>query len=228
MASASYFLEDRSQPLVNQNPASLNDRLLTQHIDVPEDDQSFHANATRRIAHFVGGCFTPKQLLAILRVLKAVTLSFIVLTILANAMYITFVELFASAEVQEIAGGGRDTLIRLYGLGLSFIALAIEIDYTKIVKRYSGLKAFVPRALLYLFISIITHSHPTDTTDQSQSQYNAYTDDAANGDDANGDDANGDDANGDDATNYNYSTYDVGQDVPSSAVGFMMVASFVL
>jgi len=229
-SNASYFLEDRSQPLVNQNPASLNDRLATKYVDVPVDDQSCQAQMTRRVANFVGSILTPKQVLAILRVLKAVTLCFIVLTIIANILYLFTVKLFASKEVQAAAGGNRDTLIRLYGLVLSFIALAIEIDYVKVVRRYSGLKAFIPRGLLYLFIAIITASRP-HRSEPVNNNYNQYQYQQQN-DDAAGDDAAGDDAAQDDQYYYQQAAasqpVDVTDEIPSSAVAFQMVAAYVL
>lgn len=217
--ATSYFLEDKSQPLVNNNSSALlNDRLLTQYVDVAEDDYSCHAQIVRAVANFAGSIFRPRQVLAILRILKATSLSFIVLTILANAMYITFVEVVASKEVQEMAGGRRDTLIRLFGLMLSFVALAIEVDYTKVAKLFMGLKGFIPRALLYFFISIITSSHPTSETNHLKNSSNA----------------NGN--NGDDNANQNDDAYQQQDDyyyessteIPSSAVAFQMVTSFVM
>ena len=217
--ATSFFLEDKSQPLVNNNPSALiNDRLLTQHVDLAEDDCSCHAQMVRFMANLVGSIFLPRQVLAILRILKATTLSFIVLTILANVMYIIFVEVFASKEVQKMAGGGRDTLIRLFGLMLSLLALAIEFDYQQVVKLYLGLKGFIPRALLYLFISIITSSYPARATNPNSS-YNAN---GNNGDD----DANQSDDAYQQQDDYYYQS--AGNDAPTSAVAFQMVSSFVL
>lgn len=219
-AAGSYFLEDRSQPLVNNNAVALNDQFITQYVDVAEDDYSCHAQMVRSMANFVGTVLLPRQVLAILRILKAMSLSFIVLTILANTMYIIFVEVFASKEVQEIAGGWRDTLIRLFGLMLSLVALAIEVDYAEVVKLYMGLKAFIPRALLYLFISLITSSHPMSNDEKNQK--NNYNANGNNGDD----DANQyDDAYQQQDDMYYESTI---PEIPSSAVAFQMVTSLVL
>ncbi len=211
-SASSCVLEDRSQPLVNNNPSALiiNDRILTHYVDVAENDNSCHAHIVRAVAYLVGSIFVPRQILAILRVLKAISLLFIVLTILANFMYILFVEVFTSDAVQEMTGGVRDTLLRLFALLLSLIALAIEVDYTKVVKLYIGLKAFIPRALLYLFIAIITSSHPVVAINQKKH--------------ANGNDANQmDDAFQDDSYYKSASS-----EIPSSAVAFQMVTSFVL
>ena len=59
-------------------------------------------------------------------------------------MYIIFVELLANKKIQLLAGGNRDTIIRIYGLVLAFIGLAIELDYSKVVRKLSALKGFKP------------------------------------------------------------------------------------
>jgi hypothetical protein len=240
---SSHFLQ-KEQPL---NSSTLNARLATEHIDVPEGDNSFQANLTRSIADGVGRFITTKQMLGILRVLKAVTFSFLILTVLADTMYIIFLELLANDDVRAISGGTRDTIIRLYGLALSFLAIGIEIDFTIVVKRFSGLKGFIPRSLLMFFIAMITSSHPmvdNYSNGQSQQSYNNDGDDAAANDDAAaangiyasgyGNAANGNYASGygnaangyyadDDATDIDWSTQ-----YPSSAVNFQMVVSIVL
>jgi hypothetical protein len=209
----------------------LNESLQTQHIDLSEKDNSFMANATRYISKIVGGICTPRQVLGLLRVLKAITLSFLLLTIISDLMYIVFAELASSKQVKIMAGGTRDVILRLYGILLCLLGLAIELDYSKIVKKFSGLKGFIPRALLYFFIAQITGSHPIllkgSTVYSSSSSNNnngGGNDDAANGDDAAGDD----DAAAAQAasSSYEYSNPEI--DIPSSAVGFQRVTSFVL
>jgi hypothetical protein len=209
--------------------------LATEHIDVPEGDDSFQANLTRMIADAVGRFITTKQMLGILRVLKAVTFSFLILTIFADIMYIIFLEILANDDVRAIVGGTRDAIIRLYGLALCFIAIGIEIDYSSVVKRFSGLKGFIPRSLLIFLIAMITSSSPMEdnySTGQSQQSYNDDNynnndDDAAAasgyGNAANGNNANGYGNYNDDATDIDWSTQ-----YPSSAVNFQMVVSFVL
>ena len=224
----SYFLEDRSQPLVNPMPTSLNETLRAEYINVPAQDQSFRAGCTRMIAGFVGTIFSPKQLLAILRVHKAITLCFIVLSILANIMYVLFVEILAGSQVREMAGGVRDMILRFYALLLLFLALAVEIDFTRITKRYSGLKSFIPRSLLYVFIALLTVSYPVETQQVAENgnEYANDGDDAANNDDAANDDAYA--QNDDAAASYADASYESSVNIPTSAVGFQMVASFVL
>lgn len=220
---SSYFLEDKSKPL-NPKNASLNDSLQTQYIDLDERDDSLLANATRTISKAVGTCCTPRQVLGLLRVLKAITLAFIILTILADLTYMLFVEFLSSAEVKIIAGGTRDTILRIYGLGLSLLGLAIELDYSKVVKKFSGLKGFLPRAILYFFIAQITGTPPMMRTGGS------YTSSSSSSNQANGDDAAA--AEADDAyaasVDDTSSTSDDEFKIPASAVGFQRVTSFIL
>jgi len=214
---------------------ALNDRLLAQHTDVPEDDDSCSANLVRTICHIVGLVLTPRQVLGIIRVLKAITFCFLVLNILSNGMYIIFVHMLGTAAVRSMAGGVRDTVIRTYGLGLCLLALAVEVDISKVVKKFSGLKGFIPRALFMFLISAITSSHPIyDKSMYSSSggyvQNNYYGDDDANNYANNGDDDNyqGDDANGAYNKYGQEKYYDPSSEIPQSAVNFQMVTSFVL
>lgn len=179
---------------------------------------------------------TPRQVLGIIRVLKAITFCFLILNLLSNTMYIIFVHMASPDSVKTMAGGWRDTVIRVYGLGLCMLALAVEIDVSRLVKKFSGLKGFIARALFMFLIAAITSSHPIydKTLYEKQAQYYANGDDAnaAAGDDANA--AAGDDANaaaGDDANNYNggyVAVADPSSEIPSSAVNFQMVTAFVL
>jgi hypothetical protein len=134
----------------------------------------------------------------------------------------------SSASVKAMAGGWRDTIIRLYGIGLCMLALAVEIDVSRLVKKFSGLKGFIARALFMFLIAAITSSHPIYDKQLYEKQAQYY----ANGDDANGDDGNGngnDDGNGDDGYSGGYvAVADPSSEIPSSAVNFQMVTAFVL
>ena len=232
---SSYFLEDRGKPTTGINPrnASLNESLQTQYIDLDDNDDSMAAHTIRAITSCVGSICTPKQVLGLLRVLKAVTLSFLMLSIVANLMYILFVEVLSSDEVKAVAGGSRDTILRLYGLGLSILSVAVELDYTKVVKKFSGLKGFLPRAVLYYFISQITALHPLAFQNQSNmysSSNNAYSDNN------NGNDNGTDNENDENGAGVGYSssqqftsTTNVEDfSAPTSAIGFQRVTSMVL
>lgn len=227
----SYFLEDRIKP-INPRNTSLNESLQTQYIDLDDNDDSMAAHAIRAISSCVGSICTPKQVLGLLRVLKAVTLSFLLLSIVANLMYILFVEILSSDDIKASAGGSRDTILRIYGLGLSVLSVAIELDYTKVVKKFSGLKGFLPRAVLYFFISQITASHPLAFQSENAINSNAYNNNYNNNGNNDGANNNKDDDGADDAYDasqeYISTTSDGTFSVPTSAIGFQRVTSMVL
>jgi hypothetical protein len=192
---------------------SLNDRLNTNYIDIPAEDVSFCANLTRYIVSCVGHLSTPRQLLAGLRIVKAVTFCFLVLTIASDITYVCFVEMLASSAVRAKVGGSRDTIIRLYGLAMVILAIMIELDASYTTKYFSGLKGFLPRSLLLFFIATITGGNPL----HDKSSYKSNS--------------------GSSSSNYSYNNYNsyssyidtqVTNEIPSSAVVFQMVTSFVL
>ena len=114
---------------------SLNDRLDTNYVDLGgKDEESYGAQYTRAVTGFVGEFVTPRQLLVVLRVLRALTFVFLIFTLVADLMYIIFLEILATSEVRDIVGGRRDMIIRVYGLFLAAVAIAIEIDVAWIVK----------------------------------------------------------------------------------------------
>jgi hypothetical protein len=217
---------------------SLNDRLNTDYIDLgPADEHSLVGQVTKTITGCVGEFVTPRQLLIVLRILKAVTFCFLILTLAADMMYIVFLEVLATREVRDIVGGRRDMIIRVYGLFLACVALAIEVDVAWVVKSFYGFKGFIARSFLLFFVSAITGAHPLHEDqlykDRSQDQYR-YSNNAAANDDANaGDDvaAANDDAAG--AAVYDDFYYDVLEEsnlpeIPDSAIVFQMVTSFIL
>jgi len=223
---SSFNSDQKPRPLNQPSAASLNDRIDTSYIDIAQDDNSMLASLTRQMVEAVGRYVTPRQMLGVLRVLKALTLCFLVLTMIADLMYLALLEIFAIEDVRALAGGSRDTFIRCYALFLSVLGIAIEFDITKIVKHFSGLRGFIPRGLLLYFISTLTRPHPIeqDQIDNGASQYQyVYGDDDANYNYNNGDD----DANG-----YAYYNQNVTQteevEIPRSAVIFQSVTAFML
>lgn len=192
---------------------SLNDRLDTSFLNVGNDDTSVDATVTRTITGCVGHFITPRHLLIILRILKAITFCFLVLNLAADMMYIVFLEITSEKEIAALAGGRRDLIIRIYGIFLAVVAICIELDYAAVVKSFYGFKGFIPRGLLYFFISAITGARPLH---MQRVEYN----DEGN-DDADGDAAAYDDAYGNDDM---YATIEI----PQSAVVFQMVTSFIL
>jgi hypothetical protein len=215
---------------------SLNDKLDINYVDLGKSEDSWGAQYTKFVTGFVGEFVTPRQLLVVLRVLKAVTFCFLILTLCADLMYIFFLEVLATREVKDIVGGRRDMIIRVYGLILTCCALAIEVDASWIVKAFYGFKGYLARGFLLFFISAITGAHPLQVDQTERKDYSAennqvnYNDDAAA---ANGDDAAVDDAAADDAAaavydDLYYQEASTVPDIPDSVVVFMMVTSFVL
>jgi hypothetical protein len=232
---------DRSRRSVQSNrTTSLNDKLNTDYIDLGgAEPDGIQAQATKTVAGWIGDVVTPRQLLIVLRVLKAVTLCFLVLTLAADLMYIIFLEVLATREVRDIVGGRRDMIIRVYGLFLACVAIAIEIDVALVVKSFYGFKGFVPRAALLFFIAAITGAHPLQEDQlqgnkayaewlSSHNNNNNYYDDAAAADAAGDDGA----AAGDDAAivydDMFYLESNPVPDIPDSVIVFQMVTSFIL
>lgn len=228
----------------SQKTTSLNERLNVDFVDLGgADEAGIHAQATKAVTGLVGDCVTPRQLLIVLRVLKAITLCFLILTLAADLMYIVFLEILATREVRDIVGGRRDMIIRVYGLFLACVAIAIEVDVAWVVKSFYGFKGFVARAALLFFIAAITGAHPLQEDqlqkDKSSSggqsniynNNNYYDDAAAAGDDAAA--ANDDAAAGDDATaivydDFYYMESNPVPDIPDSVIVFQMVTSSIL
>jgi hypothetical protein len=151
--------DTKNHPLFTSS-AHLSERLHTEHIKVSEDDSTCDAAITRGVGTFVADLITPRQMLGLLRVLKATTFCFLILTLIADAMYIIFLEVLADKEIRVLAGGVRDVIIRAYALLMSIIAIGIEVDYPRILRKFSALKGFVSRSMLLFFIAVVTGSHP--------------------------------------------------------------------
>lgn len=184
----------------------LNETLNTNYIDVDHGDTSFLANQTRVITGCVGKMIKPRQILIILRILKALTFAFLVFTLMADLMYIFFVWFFASKAVSTKIGGNRDVIIRVYGLGLAGMAIAIEMDWANVVKLFPGVKGFIPRGFLLFFIATVTNSHPLHESHNGRNRKNNYF------------------RHDDD---YGYDSQ-VSEEIPDSTVVFQMVTSVVL
>lgn len=143
------------------NISGLNRRLRTEFIDVDPTDESIPASLTRGIVGIVGACFTPRQILVALRLLKSITVCFLALTMAANLTYICLVEFVADAySSNPYFGARRDTVLRIYGLLLSVLALLIELD--KYVKAFKVWKGFIARFGLLFFVSVVTYCHPKE------------------------------------------------------------------
>ena len=231
-----YNIEKRDVSALSRTGSSSSDsiarvlpRRCPAHIELNRQSDSHGHSRIPFLKQAVAHVLTPRQVLGIIRVLKAITFCFLILNLLSNTMYIIFVHMASPDSVKTMAGGWRDTVIRVYGLGLCMLALAVEIDVSRLVKKFSGLKGFIARALFMFLIAAITSSHPIYDKTLYEKQGNYGNGDDANGDDANGDDGANDDANGDDAYSSGYvAVADPSSEIPSSAVNFQMVTAFVL
>jgi len=117
--------------------------------------------AADHVTRAVSVCCTPQQILIVMRLLKAVTFCFLILNVAADIMVLCFLGLGSAGG----ASGVREFVIRLYGMGLSGVAVALELDVGSITDGFRGLKGYVARALLLLLISIITQNkgnYPND------------------------------------------------------------------
>jgi hypothetical protein len=228
---------NHSAPL-NIQTTTLNEKLNTDYIDLGGvDADGIQAQTTKAIAGWVGDVITPRQLLIVLRILKAVTFCFLLLTVVADLMYIIFLEVLATRDVRDIVGGRRDLIIRVYGLLLAGVAIAIEVDVAWVVKAFYGFKGFVARAALLFFVANITGAHPLQ---QDQLQQNkAYAEWVSNqGSNNNNQYDDGASANDDGAVAMDDGTvvYDdlyyietnTVPDIPDSVIVFQMVTSFIL
>lgn len=141
--------------------SGLNRRLRTEYIDVDPNDDSISASLVRGIVGFVGSCFSPRQILVALRLLKALTVAFIALDGAANLVYISCVEFVSDDNPNPYFGQRRDTVLRLYGFAFGILALLIELDKF-VMKNFKVLKGFLARFGLLFFVSTVTYTHPSE------------------------------------------------------------------
>jgi hypothetical protein len=190
----------------------------------------------------VGVICTPHRMLMVMRILKAVTFSFLLLTIAADILYIIFVD-FLSGVGDD---GTRGMVVRFYGLGLALLAMLIELDVKWAVASFPALKGFIPRALLLFFIAVITnvtyqsnhHSKYNSTSYRGRFLGAYYNDDANNAtsiSSSSGSSKNNKYSYQNTDSNYNNDddmtqlfTPNQIENVPMSAVVFQMVTSWVL
>lgn len=158
----------------NINISGLNRRLRTEFIDVDPADDSVSASLIRGIVGLVGSCFTPRQILVALRLLKAITVAFVALTAAANMVYISCVEFVSEPTANPYFGHRRDTVLRLYGLAFAVLALLIELDKF-VMKNFKVLKGFLARFGLLFFVSTVTYCHPAQL-DNGNGNGNGYND----------------------------------------------------
>jgi len=208
---------------------SFNKRLDATHLDIVPGDNSFCAIVTRTITGMVGRFLRPRQVIVILRLLKALTFCTLCLTIIANLMFIFFVEISVSTDVSIKLGGLRDRINRLYGIGLAVLAVLVELDMKVVKENLPALMPFLIRSFLLLFVASLSGTSPMISYERKQ--YRAYMRNN-NGYNYNYDDDGGDDDGGDDDNDNNYGgnnmSYLIKDEVPTSAVAFQSITSFIL
>lgn len=197
---------------------SFNKRLDPTKLDIPESDRSFTAGLARKMTYFVSHILRPRQVIVLLRLLKALTFCTLCLTIISDLMFIFYVEISLSNDVGIKLGGMRDRVIRFYGTVLAFIAVLVELDMTVASTNFAGLKPFIIRSFLLLFVATISGVSPMigyeRKLSRQQKNYSSYGDD------------------GDDRYPYNQysqqSSHFIRDEVPGSAVAFQAITSFIL
>lgn len=199
---------------------SFNKRLDPTKLDIPENDRSFSSGLIRKMTFFVSHILRPRQVIVLLRLLKALTFCTLCLTIISDLMFIFYVEISLSNDVGIKLGGIRDRVIRLYGTCLAFIAVLVELDMKVASSNFAGLKPFIIRSLMLFFAATVSGVSPMigyerKLTRQKKKYYNSYGDD------------------GDDRYSYNQynqqaSEHYIRDEVPGSAVAFQAITSFIL
>ena len=192
-----------------------NKRLDASQLDLRDEDRSCCAMVTRTITSIVSRILRPRQVIVLLRVLKALTFCTLCLTIISELMFVFYVGISLSRDVNIKLGGIRDRIVRVYGIGIAVLAVLVELDMKMIKNHFAGLKPFLVRSCMLLFIAAVSDNSPMIGYERRQARknYNAYNDD--------------DDAN--DKYSYNnYQSHDIRDEVPASAVAFQAITSFFL
>jgi len=198
----------RASDTYYHSSTTYNDRLDAQHVDVPVNDESVTGQLIRSVTSLIGGCFSPKALIVVFRLLKAWTFCCLCFTIATEVIYLFFVELQVSNDVLKKIGGSRDEVLRAYGIVLAFGAIFIELDMTIVDTHCPLLKGFLPRSILLMFITALSGTSPIIAYENyilKNSQSNNYDDDGYIADSAS-----------------------ISKEVPGSAVAFQTVTAFLL
>jgi len=137
-----------------------NEKINTKYVDVSENDISIMGQLVKSVTSLVGGLFSPKRLIVVFRLLKALTFCCLCLTVTAELIYLFIVEFQVTDDVLKKIGGTRDELLRIYGIGLALSAIFIELDMTIVDIHYPYMRAFLPRSMLLMFVTAISGVTP--------------------------------------------------------------------
>lgn len=207
---------------------SFNKRLDPSQLDIDDDDTSCCAEVTRTITQFVSRIFKPRQVIVLLRLLKALTFCTLLLTIVADLMFCFYVEFHVSRDVSIKLGGHRETLNRLYGVALAVLAVFVELDMHIVSKHFVGLKPFIARSILYLFVASLSSVSPMIAYERRLIRQYKKNSNNYNYDDY-GDDKYGYSNNGNYNQNNNCAVaYPIKNELPGSATAFQSITSFIL
>lgn len=187
---------------------TFNKYLDPRHLDIADDDKSIHSAIVRKVATIVSKIFRPRQVIILLRLLKALTFCTLTLSMIAELMFIFFVQVSVGNDVNIKLGGMRDMICRLYGVGIAILAIMIELDMTIANTHFAGLKPFLPRSLLLLFVCTLSAASPMISYESKLwRQYHRYNDDDLG---------------------VAYGNSLIKDEVPGSAVAFQAMTSFIL
>jgi len=204
VASDSYY---------NSN-SNYNEKLDPQHLDIAPNDESMCASLIRGVASIVGGLFSPKRLIVVFRLLKALTFCCLCLTISAELIYLFVVELQVSSDVSKKIGGLRDTILRFYGVALAVVAIFVELEMKIVDNNCPMMKSYIPRSMLLLFITTVSGTSPIIGYENrlfSKYRNKQYDDDENSG-----------------YMYYNTDNSLIADEVPGSAVAFQAATTFFL
>jgi hypothetical protein len=203
---------------------SFNKRLDPSQLDIHEQDTSCCAVVTRSVTGIVSRCLRPRQVVVILRLLKALTFCTLCLTIIADLIFVFYVAVNLSNDVDVKLGGMRDKIMRVYGIGIAIVAVLVELDMKVITVHMGGLKPFLIRSILLLYVATVSGTSPMIRYEAKQARnnrYNNYDDDDNDNNDAY------DDAYNAYSNKYNQSVY-IRDEVPGSVIAFQSMTSFFL
>ena len=137
-----------------------NRRINSQHLNLDKDDTSRFAWTIRKMAEIVSSIVRPRQMVVLLRILKAFTFCTLSIGILADLIFIFLVQTHVSHDVNTKLGGIRDVVSRLYGVLLAMLVIMMELNMEFSNIHFAGLKPFLPRGLVLFLIANVSATSP--------------------------------------------------------------------
>jgi len=147
ISANSYYNED----------TAYNEKLDSVHVDIPGNEDSVKAELVMIISSKVGSLISPKFLIVLFRIQKALTSFCLLLTIIAELVWLV-VMMIIGEDLFNIIGGRRDAVLRVFGVVLAVLSFLIEQD-VMIVDYVPIMKLFLMRFLSISFISVLACTH---------------------------------------------------------------------